>query len=163
MHPIAICSIALIIFAVLPAARYSAAQSVSRTASADEVRILNLINRERARLSLTDLAWSDDLADLARSYSERMAREHYFEHIDSSGNDVAARARKMRIRGWSRIGENLFMCSPDGNFTALSVRGWMKSQTHRENILDPDWSETGIGIAYARNGDIYITEIFANR
>jgi len=163
MHRIAICSIALMILALLPGAETASAQRTSRYVNGDEVRIFDLINRERSRQRLSDLSWSDDLAELARNYSERMAREHYFEHIDSSGNDVAARAKKMRIRGWSRIGENLFMCSPDGNFTTLSVRGWMRSQTHRENILDPGWSETGIGIAYARNGDIYITEIFADR
>jgi uncharacterized protein YkwD len=136
------------------------AQSVE---SADEGRILSLVNRERSRIGLSQLFWDDRLADLARRYSEKMAREHFFEHIDSDGNDVVARARQSRIRGWSKIGENLFMCSPTDELARLSVRGWMHSPTHRENILDPEWRGTGIGIAYARSGEIYITEVFADR
>jgi uncharacterized protein YkwD len=38
----------------------------------------------------------------------------------------------------------------------------MRSASHRENILDPEWRGTGIGIAYARDGEIYITEVFAD-
>lgn len=131
--------------------------------SPDEGRILSLINLERSRIGLSDLFWDDRLADLARRYSEKMAREHFFEHIDSDGNDVVARARQSRIRGWSKIGENLFTCAPTDQLARLSVRGWMHSPTHRENILDPEWHGTGIGIAYDRDGEIYITEVFTDR
>jgi uncharacterized protein YkwD len=137
------------------------AQNVQQ--SPDEGRILSLINRERTKAGLSDLFWDDRLADLARRYSERMAREHFFEHIDSDGNDVVARARESRIRGWSKIGENLFTCGPTDELARLSLRGWMHSPTHRDNILDPEWHGTGIGIAYDRNGDIYITEVFTDR
>jgi len=133
------------------------------TQSDNESRILSLINRERSKVGLGQLSWDDRLADLARRYSEKMAHDHLFEHIDSDGNDVVARARQSRIRGWSKIGENLFMSSPTGELPTLSVRGWMHSPSHKENILDPDWHGTGIGIAYARDGDIYITEVFTDR
>jgi uncharacterized protein YkwD len=162
MHRNAFCSIALILLTLFAGVEFVTAQRTDRVANSDEVRILSLINRERSRQRLSSLLWSDDLADLARSYSQKMAREHFFAHVDSNGNDVVARARRMRLRGWTKIGENLFMCSPDDNFTTVSVRGWMRSPTHRENILDPEWRATGIGIAYARNGDIYITEVFAD-
>ena len=129
----------------------------------DEGRILSLINRERSKIGLDQLSWDDRLADLARRYSEKMARDNLFEHIDNEGNDVVARARQSRIRGWSKIGENLFTCTPTDELAKLSVRGWMHSPTHRENILDPEWHGTGIGIAYAQDGEIYITEVFTNR
>ena len=163
MYRNTIFSFGTIFIAFIAFAQFATAQRADRVANTDEVRILSLINRERSHKGLSDLGWNDDLAILARSYSERMAREHFFAHIDSSGSDVVDRARKMRIRGWSKIGENLFMCDPDGDFTALSVRGWMRSPTHRDNILDPEWQATGIGIAYARDGEIYITEVFADK
>ena len=72
----------------------------------NESQILSLINRERSKFGLDQLGWNQSLADLARRYSEKMAREHFFEHIDSDGNDVVERARQSRIRGWSKIGEN---------------------------------------------------------
>jgi uncharacterized protein YkwD len=129
----------------------------------NESQILSLINRERIKYGLGQLGWDPNLADLARRYSEKMARDQLFEHIDSDGNDVVARARQSHIRGWSKIGENLFMCSPTDEYTSLSIRGWMKSPSHRENILDPMWRDTGIGIARSRNGDIYITEVFSDK
>jgi len=163
MYRSVIISIGFLFIALVGLTQLTLAQRADRVANSDEVRILSLINRERSRKGLSDLGWNDDLAALARNYSERMSREHFFAHVDSSGSDVVDRARKMRIRGWSKIGENLFMCDADGDFTSLSVRGWMRSPTHRDNLLDPEWQATGIGVAYARNGDIYITEVFADK
>jgi uncharacterized protein YkwD len=145
-----------LILACLPA-RANASTSLL----GDETRILDLVNRERSRARLGSLRWSDRLADLARNYSRRMARGGFFDHIDDNGDSVVERARHARISGWSKIGENLFVCESTDRFSELAIRGWMHSATHRENILDPEWSATGIGIAFARNGDIYITEVFA--
>ena len=91
-----------------------------------------------------------------------MARQGFFDHIDRQGNSVVERARHARIRGWQKIGENLFECEPTGELASLAIRGWMHSPTHRDNILDPEWRATGIGIAYASNGDIFVTEVFAD-
>ena len=161
MYRSAFFSIALfLVVALVPAAR-SVAQRADSSLNGSESQILSLINNERDRRRLPSLMWNDELANLARNYSRTMAREHFFDHIDNDGNSVVERATHSRIRGWSKIGENLFYCSPDDQFTYLAVRGWMRSPTHRENILDPEWRETGIGIAYARDGKIYVTEIFA--
>jgi len=155
-------SIALVVLSLGAGASQAVAQRIADPINANETRIFSLINRERSRTGLGQLGWDDRLADLARRYSEKMAREHFFEHIDGDGNDVVARARQSRIRGWTRIGENLFTCSPTNDLVNLSVRGWMRSPSHRENLLDPDWRDTGIGIAVDREGQIYITEIFVD-
>lgn len=130
--------------------------------SAKENQIFSLINRERSRSGLGALDWNPDLAQLARDYSHTMARQGFFDHIDRQGNSVVERARHARIRGWQKIGENLFECEPTGELASLAIRGWMHSPTHRDNILDPEWRATGIGIAYASNGDIFVTEVFAD-
>ena len=140
----------------------SAQRSENYGQSSRESQIFSLINRERARSGLDALAWNPDLAGLARDYSQTMAREGFFDHIDGQGNSVVERARHARIRGWQKIGENLFECEPTNELASLAIKGWMHSPTHRENILDPEWRATGIGIAYASNGDIYVTEVFAD-
>ncbi len=43
-----------------------------------------------------------------------------------------------------------------------TVRGWMDSPGHRENILTPDFDEAGVGIAYV-NGYIIATQDFIKR
>jgi uncharacterized protein YkwD len=130
------------------------------SASADEFRIFDLINRERERMRLSPLGWDDQLADFARSYSVRMARGGFFDHEDRNGNYVNQRAEEAGITHWRRIGENLFVCEGIRNVSGFAVDQWMNSDTHRQNILDRKYNVTGIGMARDRNGRIYITEVF---
>jgi uncharacterized protein YkwD len=131
--------------------------------SDDEMRVFELINRERRRKGLGELSLDAQLSRLARVYSQKMARENFFSHYDDEGNTVETRARRMRIKNYSKIGENLFSCESNANPPALAVRGWMKSPTHRQNILDGAYTETGIGIAESADGEIYITQVFVER
>lgn len=138
----------------------SSNRSTSVNLSSSELQIHNLINNERRRKGLDDLYWDDDLASLARNYSRQMARESFFSHFDRDGNSVVERAAKSDIRGWNKIGENLFFCDGYNDFDGLAVRGWMNSSEHRRNILDRQFNNTGIGIAQTRDGRIYITQVF---
>ncbi|HEX8734690.1 MAG TPA: CAP domain-containing protein [Pyrinomonadaceae bacterium] len=141
----------------------SANARVSANADADEREIFDLINQERSKKGLGELNWDADLSRLARAYSQKMARENFFSHYDGVGKAVDDRAKEMRIKGWSKIGENLFFCEGYDNPNALAVRGWMKSPSHRDNILDPDYTDSGIGIAVATSGRIYVTQVFIER
>jgi len=126
----------------------------------DENEVFNLVNRERSRAHLGGLMWDDRLARVARDYSRRMAREGFFDHYDPDGKTVIDRAS--RIPGWSRIGENLFVCDDQPSYTSVAIRGWLKSPTHRTNMLDRTWTATGIGVATARDGSIFITQVFTS-
>jgi uncharacterized protein YkwD len=128
--------------------------------TADEFRIFNLINQERARARLTPFEWDDELAALARSYSAQMARDGLFDHTDRYGKTVNDRADRAGFNRWRRIGENLFMCAGIRDVSSFAVAQWMNSPGHRSNILDRKFNATGIGIARARNGQIYVTEVF---
>lgn len=129
----------------------------------DEAEIFAMINQERRRKGLEELIWDEALSRLAREYSQKMARENFFSHYDRDGEAVDGRARKMRIRNWNKIGENLFFSEGYGDPNSLAVRGWMKSPSHRENILDREFNVSGIGIAITRDGRIYVTQIFIKR
>jgi uncharacterized protein YkwD len=130
----------------------------------DERKIFELINKERQKKSLNSLSWDSKLADLARSYSQKMARESFFDHYDRNGNSLADRAKAMRITGWRLLGENLFMCDDvDEEYSNIAVKGWMKSSGHRQNILERKFNQTGIGVARSRDGMIYVTQVFVQR
>ena len=139
------------------------AETNAKSLFAEEGRIYELVNDERERRGLYSLNWNSRLADLARSYSIKMARENFFSHFDRNGDSITERARAMRINGWERLGENLFMCQGCESFSQFAVRGWMKSSGHRKNILQRDFNETGIGIARSRNGTIFVTQVFMER
>jgi uncharacterized protein YkwD len=138
---------------------------LSATASSQsrgEMEVFDLVNRERSRARLVGLEWDEQLARLARNYSRQMAREGFFDHYDPEGKTVIDRAQNARIRNWSGIGENLFVCDEHPAFATIAVRGWMKSSTHRTNMLNRTWTATGIGIATADDGSIFITQVFTH-
>ncbi len=131
--------------------------------SDDENEIFDSINRERRKKGLGELAWDARLAQLARAYSKKMAKDSFFSHWDRDGKSVVERVTASNIKDWNKIGENLFYCEGYGDFDELAVRGWMNSPDHRRNILDRQFTTTGIGIAQSRDGKIYITQVFIKR
>jgi uncharacterized protein YkwD len=129
----------------------------------EEDNIFELINRQRNRKSLSSLVWNDDLADVARNYSRKMARERFFSHYDREGKAVNERVAAMKITRWKVLGENLFMAEGYDEFAQVAVKGWMESKYHRQNILDGRFNQTGIGAAKSRDGTVYITQVFMGK
>lgn len=134
--------------------------SFSFSRLAGEKKILDLVNEERRKRRLTSLVWDSKLASLARSYSSKMARENFFGHKDKQGSTLIQRAKDFNITNWSGIGENLYSCKGYDDPTEPAVSGWMKSPGHRSNMLNNSWKSTGIGIAKASDGKIYVTQVF---
>lgn len=128
--------------------------------SGEEYEIYELINNRRYQSRLRRLEWDDDVAEMARRYSAEMARGNFFSHHDRRGRSVVDRAENFGLRGWTIIGENLFFSEGYGDFSNLAVNGWLRSSTHKKNMLNPQWTTTGIGIVSDRAGRIYITQVF---
>jgi len=128
----------------------------------DEREIFALVNDERRKKRLSNLDWDDDLARVARKYSQQMAKGNFFGHFDGNGNGMEQRADAAKI-SWTEIGENLFFCRGVEDFDTAAVKDWMKSPGHRQNILTKGWTDTGIGVAESRDGKIYITQLFIKR
>jgi hypothetical protein len=124
-----------------------------------EVQCLNEVNRLRQSHKLVPLAFSENLLQVARSYSRRMAEEKFFSHNDPEGRSVRERVNEANIK-WRMVGENLALSNGYINPVAISLRGWMDSPGHRRNLLDPDWRHTAIGVWISADGTVYFTEIF---
>lgn len=135
-------------------------ENLTNLSSDDEREIFNLVNKQRRKAGLGELQWNSDLEKLARNYSRKMADGKFFSHFERNGDSIVQRAMKMKIGGWRRIGENLFRSEPYDKLNKFAVEKWMESPLHRKNILDGRYNTTGIGIAVARDGMIYITQVF---
>jgi uncharacterized protein YkwD len=123
--------------------------------------VLNLVNVERARIGLTPLVRATELDSAAQQHSQSMADNGFFSH---TGLDGSSPFERMRRAGYAFVdaGENIAV----GFATPQAVmEAWMNSTGHRANILQPYFSEIGIGIA-ARSGTtgpIYWTQDFGAR
>ncbi len=121
------------------------------------------INQQRTAIGLPPLVWSDDAAKIARLHSENMANFNFFSHQGLDGSMVNNRADAFGINKWRAIGENIAYNRGYANPIEFAVESWMKSNGHRENILNDRWKESGIGIAITAEGAYYFTQVFLDR
>lgn len=136
-------------------------------ASADvaglERRAFALINEQRARNGESALQWDEELCQMAREHSLRMAQQGFFDHTTPDGRDPATRARARGIRGWHALAENIAYNQGYQDPAGFAVERWMQSPKHRTNILYPTFNRSAVGTARAADGSIYFTQVFASR
>ena len=124
-----------------------------------EKAALRLINDERAKQGLPALAWNDKLAQVARLHSENMAHYKFFSHRGLDGLMVNERADDLDIE-WRAIGENIAYNRGYDDPVGFTIQRWMGSPSHKENILDKRWKETGIGVIVTPDRTYYLTQVF---
>lgn len=121
---------------------------------------LDNINTERIIRGLPPLRAHPVLWDLAQQQSREMAERDRLTHISSRGEPLEIRLIRAGFSRWKRAGENLALCYEDVVPSLVAVHGWMMSPSHRQNILDPRFRETGMGVAQSASGAYYFTQIF---
>jgi uncharacterized protein YkwD len=133
-----------------------------------ELQMLGMINADRTAPSTLEetkglarpLQWDDKLAEVARQHSEDMAQHGFFSHTGSDGSDPALRASKAGIP-WRCTGENIAKVSDVAQAEKLFMDEPKFQQNHRANILKPEYTRAGVGIARGLDGSLYITQEFA--
>lgn len=117
-----------------------------------------LVNEARTRAGLPRLQENDTLGRVAMAYSQRMARENFYGHVDPQGKGVGER---IAATGYvaQMSAENIGRGQRD---PATVVDGWLKSPGHRANILNADAREIGAGYAIASPPYFHVwTHVFA--
>lgn len=133
------------------------------TSASIEEQVFSAINHFREEQHLSPLSMAKDLSSVARLHSQDMATRSYFDHISPDGNTMRKRVLGFGITNWNRLAENIAMNYGHNDPATVAVRGWLNSPAHRQNILDQDLTETGIGVAVDAKGRIYLTQLFARR
>ncbi len=137
----------------------------SELTSFEDARLLeretfDLINLRRLDQGLSELKWNERIADLARRHSQNMAVHGFFSHIGLHGDMVDSRAVDFGLDDWNGIGENIAFNKGLENPSSFAVERWMLSNGHRNNLLDPVWTESGLGVAITVDGKYFFTQIF---
>lgn len=127
-------------------------------------QVLELTNAERTKAGFKTLKLNSKLVNAAQNHSENMAEDDFFSHTGEDGSSVSDRVQDAGYQ-YSRVGENIAA----GQKTAEQVvQGWMNSPGHRANILNPNFTEIGIGYEFLENDtgsvnyNYYWTQVFGN-
>ena len=118
-----------------------------------ESEVVRLINEQRAQYGLSALAANQELSQVARYKSEDMASKGYFSHESPTYGSPFQMMQTFGI-SYRTAGENIAY----GQKTpAEVVNAWMNSSSHRANILNASYTQTGVG--FCANGS-YWTQMF---
>lgn len=110
-------------------------------------RMLAAVNAVRKRAGLRLLKADPELERAAQAHAEDMLRRGYFGHKSPSGTTVRERSRSAGY-DWRTIGENI----AEGQLSVDEVMDtWMRSPGHRKNILNPAFTELGVGLTTGRS------------
>lgn len=139
-------------------------KSLPETPTAQQIKIMeadliNSINLERKKHHLPPLRLWAVLSTYAKDHSWNIA----LDHIEFGHHGFEERADAVKNFGQHiGFGENVAYSYMMEDPIKAAVEGWMRSKGHRENIFG-DYNETGVGIAYSKEGRCYITQLFAKR
>jgi hypothetical protein len=105
-------------------------------------KLLNLTNLERARQGLPSLNPDSTLSTAAASKANDMFAKGYWSH---SAPDGTSPWSFFTSSGYQFVyaGENL---ARDFNDSESVVSAWMASQTHKDNILKPEYKDIGFAV-----------------
>jgi uncharacterized protein YkwD len=145
-------------------------QPTAASASDSAMAVVCDLNQVRAQSGLRALRWDSDLASGAQSQASDMAARHYFSHTTPEGLGVSDRIRPtgyIPANAFWTLSENLGFGTNALSPPSAIVAGWLDSAPHRENVLDPDLQDVGVGIARGpvsdggASGAIYVADFGA--
>ncbi len=123
--------------------------------------IVNAANGKRIENGQPILKVNRALQRAAEFKANDMARKGYFSHNSPGGKTPWYWIEKVKYN-YNYAGENLALNFVD---SLDLVDAWMNSETHKENMLDKNYTETGIAVkkgVYEGKEAIFIVQFFAS-
>ncbi|WP_457637939.1 CAP domain-containing protein [Oceanithermus sp.] len=127
-----------------------------------ELQVLQETNAARAAHGLPPLAWDENAARAARDHARDMLERGYFAHNTPEGITPAERMWAAGVYE-VEVGENIayYEGYTPQQAVAKAVDDWMHSPPHRENILRPEFTHLGVGIAVAGDRVMLVQDFLA--
>lgn len=136
-----------------PAPASAASSGCPSTISAVSDECAALTNQARAAAGVAPLTISLTLNAAAEAHSQYQAATRTMTHNSANGSGAGTRITAAGY-SWGAWGENVAFGQSD---CANVVAAWMNSLGHRLNMLNPVFTNIGIGMAVASNGAKYWT------
>jgi uncharacterized protein YkwD len=118
--------------------------------------LLAAANAERARFGIGGLSWSGGLGSAAQGWASQLAAN---DDATSYAHDAIAH-NPNRPRGGENVAMGYRASGLDqGSALNRAHIGWMRSNSHCTNLLNPKWSVMGAGTAVTADGTTWYTVV----
>jgi uncharacterized protein YkwD len=124
----------------------------------EEQQLIDLTNKERTKEKLPALKWNAVLQKTAAGHSANMVKQNKMEH-ELDGKRVLQRLDDIGY-DYDFCGENIGLLSDLKDIPKIHEK-WMKSKTHRDNIMNNKFEEIGLAIVkHPKKNEWYVTQVF---
>ena len=121
----------------------AAASTASANALGPEAQaVVDQQNAARAEHGLAPLTLNPLLTQAAQNHVDDLIAHGMYGHYGSDGSNVRMRVARTSYNAGGWVSENWVTA---GNAQS-AMQWWMNDWIHRENILNPNWSEIGVGV-----------------
>lgn len=121
-------------------------------------RVWEIVNEERAKENLNPVAFSPYLNYAANIRAEEIIQNSGHSRPDGSAWHTVFSENNISV---SSCGENILNMTNMSPVPDVAMTAWLGSQIHHDNIMNPDYSNIGVGVA--QDGDsYYLVQVFAN-
>ena len=140
-----------------------------------EKAIVHYTNKERRKHKLGKVRGNNQLIQAARGHAEWCAGRNRMTHTGRGGSQPWDRARQAGYTShgvseniWQQHGGNnttygsRFRWRGDWQFGKAAVITWMNSPGHQANLLNPRWTEIGVGLS-RRDGHTMLVQMFGDQ
>lgn len=121
--------------------------------------ILSLTNTHRK----TPLTKNDLLMKMAQAHTDNLAKQDRYGD-DGNGHILDGKGfeDRLKVSGYlcKIAGENVAMNGGYKDPFVQVVDAWMKSDAHRRNIINEEFTEIGIGASQSKSGKWYYCQVF---
>jgi uncharacterized protein YkwD len=142
-------------FGIICVSLLSVVGSAQRKTAGPERDLFDATNRERQAHGLAPLQWNDALAVAARKHASEMAEKDTLSHQFPGEPSLPSRVKQAGAH-FVWLSENVAL----GPNASIIHAEFVRSPSHRANILDTDMNVMGIGIV-ERNGELFAVEDFS--
>ncbi|WP_409305304.1 CAP domain-containing protein [Peribacillus sp. SCS-155] len=105
-------------------------------------QIFDITNIIRSRFDIPELEWDEQTARVAYLHSQDMSEASYFSHTSPTKGELSDRLKEGEV-SYVEAGENIAAKYVDA---AAAMEGWLNSESHRETMLNEDFTHLGVGV-----------------
>ena len=124
----------------------------------DEKEFISLINGERQKNNLPPFQIDSEVQNVARLKANDLVKNNYFSHTSPVYGSLFDMLNQNGV-SYKNASENI---AGNANISS-AIAALMNSETHKSNILSPDYKYTGVGVANSPTYGKILVQIFTTK